>query len=99
MSKLSRRDFLKISIGSGVSPAVGVAFPNIRSANTQLPSTRVILLVLDGLRPDSVTLELMPHTFQLASRGVFFANHHAVYPSTTMMNAAALATGCYPDRA
>jgi Type I phosphodiesterase / nucleotide pyrophosphatase len=99
MSTVSRREFLKTGLGAGVGLATGAAFPTNRSADAQGPSARVVLLVLDGLRPDSVTPELMPHTHRLASRGVFFADNHAVYPSTTMMNAAALVTGSYPDKA
>jgi arylsulfatase A-like enzyme len=68
-------------------------------AEAQEPQRRVILLVFDGLRPDSVTPELTPNISRLAARGVFFTNNHAVYPTTTMMNAAALATGSYPQKA
>src|SRR5262245_32759739 len=99
MSTVSRRDFLKRGLGAGVGLAAGAAFPSPRSADAEDPPPRVVLLVLDGLRPDSVTPELMPHTYRLASRGVFFADNHAVYPSTTMMNAASLVTGVYPDKA
>ena len=34
---------------------------------------------------------------RLAQEGVFFANHHASYPSSTEVNGAAIATGAYPD--
>jgi arylsulfatase A-like enzyme len=38
----------------------------------------------------------MPHYFALARSGVVFADHHAVYPTFTMMNSASIATGTYP---
>jgi arylsulfatase A-like enzyme len=57
---------------------------------------RVIIFVWDGLRTDDVTPENMPHYFALARSGVVFADHHAVYPTFTMMNAASIATGTYP---
>jgi arylsulfatase A-like enzyme len=57
---------------------------------------RVIIFVWDGLRTDDVTAENMPHYFALARSGVVFADHHAVYPTFTMMNAASIATGTYP---
>jgi arylsulfatase A-like enzyme len=57
---------------------------------------RVIIFVWDGLRTDDVTPENMPHYFALARSGVVFADHHAVYPTFTMMNSASIATGTYP---
>jgi arylsulfatase A-like enzyme len=57
---------------------------------------RVIIFVWDGLRTDDVTAENMPHYFALARSGVVFADHHAVYPTFTMMNSASIATGTYP---
>jgi len=57
---------------------------------------RVIIFVWDGLRADDVTQENMPNYFALARSGVVFADHHAVYPTFTMMNSASIATGTYP---
>src|SRR5438034_23382 len=57
---------------------------------------RVIIFVWDGLRADDVTPENMPNYFALARSGVLFADHHAVYPTFTMMNSASIATGTYP---
>ena len=60
------------------------------------PPRRVIIFVWDGLRADDVTPENMPNYFALARSGVVFADHHAVYPTFTMMNSASIATGTYP---
>lgn len=58
---------------------------------------RVIICVWDGLRPDSISQEITPNLARLRDReGVNFSDHHSVYPTFTMMNAAALATGAYP---
>jgi predicted AlkP superfamily pyrophosphatase or phosphodiesterase len=55
---------------------------------------RVIVFVWDGLRPDSIDPALTPQLARLRDeRGVNFRDHHAVYPTFTMMNAAAFATG------
>src|SRR5213596_653726 len=59
---------------------------------------RVIIFVWDGLRADDVTPENMPNYFSLARSGVVFADHHAVYPTFTMMNSASIATGTYPGK-
>ena len=58
----------------------------------------VVLVVWDGMRPDFITPEHAPNLLKLAKRGVFFRNHHSIYPSLTSVNAAALATGVYPNR-
>ncbi|HEV8094694.1 MAG TPA: alkaline phosphatase family protein [Burkholderiales bacterium] len=60
------------------------------------PARRVIIFVWDGLRADDVTAENTPNYFALARSGVVFADHHAVYPTFTMMNSASIATGTYP---
>ena len=58
---------------------------------------RHLLIVLDGLRPDYVTPELMPNLHALGARGVVFTDHHAVYPTVTRVNAASISTGAYPE--
>jgi arylsulfatase A-like enzyme len=57
---------------------------------------RVIVFIWDGLRTDDLTAEITPNYFALARSGVVFADHHAVYPTFTMMNSASIATGTYP---
>src|SRR5215203_1304399 len=57
--------------------------------------TQAIIFVWDGLRTDDLTPEITPNYFALARSGVVFADHHAVYPTFTMMNSASIATGTY----
>jgi predicted AlkP superfamily pyrophosphatase or phosphodiesterase len=59
-------------------------------------SRRVIIFVWDGLRADDLTPNITPNYFALARSGVVFTDHHAVYPTFTMMNSASIATGTYP---
>src|SRR5262249_24981407 len=61
-------------------------------------ATLNIVLVLDGLRPDSITSEETPNLWRLHQEGVNFLNGHSVFPTVTRANAAAIATGTYPDR-
>ena len=56
----------------------------------------VILYIWDGLRKDAVSKKNTPQLYALMNKGVAFEEHHASYPSLTMMNAASFATG---DRA
>jgi arylsulfatase A-like enzyme len=79
-------------LAGGIAPC-----PTAHPAPAQ-PRHRVIVFVWDGLRPDSINDDDTPHLAALARRGTFFADHHAVYPTFTMMNAAALASGAYSDK-
>ena len=56
----------------------------------------VLVLVVDGLRPDSITAEVTPTLFRLRAEGVDLVNSHAVFPTVTRVNAAAIATGTQP---
>jgi arylsulfatase A-like enzyme len=58
---------------------------------------RQVVIVLDGLRPDYVTPELMPRLHRLGQRGIVFTAHHSVYPTVTRLNASTFVTGAYPE--
>ena len=58
--------------------------------------TRTIIFVWDGLRPDSVSAQETPNLWALRQAGVWFDDHHSTYPTFTMMNASAFATGSFP---
>jgi arylsulfatase A-like enzyme len=68
------------------------------SAGAAEPTRHVLIVVMDGLRPDSVVPGDMPNLSRLAGEGTFFARHHAVYISSTEVNGTALATGMQPGR-
>ncbi|HVY22017.1 MAG TPA: alkaline phosphatase family protein [Steroidobacteraceae bacterium] len=61
------------------------------------PAHRVIIFVWDGLRPDLISTTDTPNLAALRSQGVNFVDHHSTYPTFTMINAASLATGAYPQ--
>ena len=56
----------------------------------------VILFVPDGLRALSVTPETAPTMAAIRDQGVNFKNSHSIFPTFTMTNASALATGHSP---
>jgi arylsulfatase A-like enzyme len=62
------------------------------------PERHVVVVVWDGMRPDFVTEQNTPTLWKLAREGITFRNHHAVYPSATMVNGTAMVTGVYPGR-
>src|SRR5437868_14988445 len=69
------------------------------SAAARVPTKserHVVIVVWDGMRPDFVSEQNTPTLWKLAREGVTFRNHHAVYPSATMVNGTAMVTGVYP---
>jgi arylsulfatase A-like enzyme len=58
----------------------------------------VLVFVLDGLRPDGINPVDTPTLFRLRHEGVNYLNSHAVFPTVTRVNAAAIGTGAYPGR-
>src|SRR6266705_6352944 len=69
--------------------------PGAQPANQ---SRHVVVVVWDGMRPDFVSEQNTPALWKLSREGVTFRNHHAVYPSATMVNGTALVTGVYPGK-
>src|SRR5438477_12023467 len=69
-----------------------------RAANGQIRrGEHVVIVVWDGMRPDFVSEQNTPTLWKLAQSGVTFRNHHSVYPSATIVNGTAIATGVYPN--
>jgi hypothetical protein len=63
-----------------------------------LNDNRVIVLVIDGLRPDYIKPDIMPNLLKIKENGFSGQNHHAVYPTSTRINSASIATGTYPNK-
>jgi arylsulfatase A-like enzyme len=63
-------------------------------ATASLP--RTIVMVWDGLRPDSVNATDTPNLYALRQAGVNFSDNHSTYPTFTMMNGSSFATGSFP---
>ncbi|WP_152591365.1 alkaline phosphatase family protein [Nostoc sphaeroides] len=53
---------------------------------------------LVGLRPDSINPQNTPNIYRLRQQGVNYLNGHAVFPTVTRVNSAAIATGYYPGK-
>ena len=82
----------------GVLIACGVAGPARPTAQDResRPRRSVIIVVMDGLRAEAVNPTDAPTMTALRTRGVNFVNSHAVFPTFTTPNAAAIATGHFP---
>ncbi|HEY8026613.1 MAG TPA: alkaline phosphatase family protein [Burkholderiaceae bacterium] len=66
------------------------------ASQSALTATRTIIMVWDGLRPDSVTEADTPNLYALRQSGSNFTDNHSTYPTFTMMNASSFATGSFP---
>src|SRR5262252_7922410 len=56
-----------------------------------------LVIVVDGLRPDYVTPDVMPRLYKLGQRGIVFNAHHSSFPTVTRVNASTFVTGSYPQ--
>src|SRR5262249_14139275 len=96
MTKTQHRTVLlhKAASAAAAILAVKLALGRAMAGNATLN----MVLVLDGLRPDSITAEETPNLWRLRQEGVNFINGHSVFPTVTRANATAIATGTYPSR-
>ncbi|MCZ6730216.1 MAG: alkaline phosphatase family protein [SAR324 cluster bacterium] len=71
-----------------------------KTANSNPPvgGKRAILMVCDGLRRDLITPQHAPTLSRLAGEWCNFKSHTSVFPSTTRVTSASIATGCLPAR-
>ncbi len=69
-----------------------------RARMTSGAITSVVLVILDGLRPDMVTADVMPNLFAFRAHATDFVHAKTVFPSVTSVAAASIATGELPMR-
>lgn len=81
---MKRLAFLALVVAALARPAPGAERPH-----------NALLFVADGLRYDSVTPENAPTLSRIRKEGVDFTNSHSLFPTLTMANASAIATGHY----
>lgn len=63
-----------------------------------MPPIKSLIVVFDGLRPDMVTTDLMPHLRAFQAAHAAFPLSCCAFPSETRVNAASLVTGCHAGR-
>ena len=76
---------------------VALTISGCAAPGPDIEKDRALILVVDGLRPDYVTEEMMPRLNELAERGVRGLAHHSVYPTVTRINGPSIFTGHYPS--
>jgi predicted AlkP superfamily pyrophosphatase or phosphodiesterase len=66
---------------------------------TPLPAARrVLILSLDGMRPDAIAQAPMPKLTTLMQNGAYSLTAQTIYPSGTLMAHASMLTGLCPDK-
>jgi len=78
------------AIGCGQNAIYSAPKPAALASNGK---HRTIIFVWDGLRPDSVDPTVTPTLYGLVKTGSSFSDNHSTYPTYTMANGAAFATG------
>src|SRR5205823_1341922 len=68
---------------TNILPAVGVVLGLVAPAAQPAPLRTHLVIVVDGLRPDDVTPDVMPRLSGLGRRGIVFTAHHSVFPTVT----------------
>jgi arylsulfatase A-like enzyme len=91
---MSRKYCTSLSILAVVFSLHTTGFP----ADPPKSERHIVVVVWDGMRPDFGSEQNTPALWKLSREGVTFRNHHAVYPSATIVNGTALVTGVYASK-
>ena len=65
-------------------------------AEKDTSAIHTLIVVFDGLRPDYIKPEWMPHLYAFRKKAAYGKDNHSVFPTVTRVNAASYATGSYP---
>ncbi|MET0556199.1 MAG: alkaline phosphatase family protein [Vicinamibacteria bacterium] len=83
-----------VSCGSPASPAA----PSLPPAPTPPPPSPLVVVVsIDGLRPDALSIERTPNILEMASRGAASWLAQTIYPPHTLPSHASMLTGYPPN--
>ncbi len=92
---------LRVQRTAAAATLAAVALATTACGRTALPivnfavpqHNRTIIFVWDGLRPDSVDPVVTPTLYAMSQQGTTFSDNHSTYPTYTMANGGAFATG------
>jgi len=71
----------------------------LAATSTPLPIIqRVLIITVDGLRPDAIALAPMPNLLALMETGAYSLTAQTTYPSATLPSHASMLTGMCPDK-
>ncbi len=91
-------------------PETATPFPLATATQTSPPPTvtateipqpvieRVLIITVDGLRPEPISFDLMPNLLSLMEQGVYSLTAQTIYPSSTLPAHASMFTSMCPDK-
>ena len=89
-------------------PETATPFPPATATQTSPPPTateillpsieRVLIISIDGLRPEAISLAPMPNLQALMETGVYTLSAQTIFPSSTLPAHASMFTGMCPDK-
>jgi arylsulfatase A-like enzyme len=93
-----RCELLGAAVLTSLLAACGGSSSNlVTPTTTAIPKpTRTVIMVWDGLRPDSVNATDTPNLYAMRTSGANFTDNHSTYPTFTMMNSSSFASGSFP---
>ena len=62
------------------------------------PARRIVILSIDGLRPDAISLAPMPNLMALMQSGAFSLSAQTVFPSVTLVSHSSMLSGLCPSK-
>ena len=68
------------------------------NTGTEPSADLVIIIVLDGLRPDMIHKGTTPNIVKWKQDACWFKNSSSIYPTMTRVAAASISSGAYPSR-
>ncbi len=86
-----------VAVVGGACIVAVAPHPLAARAQQKPPAPRVVIIVVDGLRPDLITPRNTPNIASLRVRGASFTNAHSSFPTVTRVNGAAMTTGMFPS--
>ena len=91
--------FLPTSTFTPTSTATPTATVTPTITPTPLPlARRVLILSIDGLRPDAIALAPMPNLLALMESSAYTLNAQTVHPSVTLISHTSMLTGLCPSK-
>src|SRR5262245_11745127 len=88
-----------ISVPIASATALTAPSTTITLAPTPAPrASRVLILSIDGLRPDIIALAPMPNLMTLMQSSAYSLNAQTVYPSVTLVSHASMLGGVCPSK-
>lgn len=79
---------------AGAAPAPA---PSVPAARTAVAADHVVVVMLDGTRPDALRVAHAPNLYALAAQGAQYLQARTIYPSQTRVAFVSLPTGAWPS--